>query len=408
MPYREPEQPSRNNTFADILAGLKLGLDAYSVYQTEANNERRIDMQGRQLQETTREHNAMLPIQQGQLDVQRGNLVETGRARAVAEEANRLASQKFQTENPQAQPWNMTNYMRIDSKMRLAGIPVDDIPFMNDLKTFAADPNMLRGDVANDVEMKWPEWSAQTADALTKRVSKLSDQAANLPENDPKRQEFLNQVEKTINAQKMLLSIPADKVKQMLFPDIYQHEQNQKAAIVEARAAIVEARAANQVELLTQKQGFQNDLLNQKFEHWKEMQGIKAQSAKELQDYKFDFLKQQKVAAFAANEFGRNLQAKGYQEQLRDVEKEIRDVVPLHFQSDEEYKAARAPLEQRRNEIMAELKELSGIPQTKPAGGGGAVPGKMPPGAQTGTYRGTRAYTTDGKTFFNMSGKRLN
>jgi len=33
---------------------------------------------------------------------------------------------------------------------------------------------------------------------------------------------------------------------------------------------------------------------------------------------------------------------------------------------------------------------------------------KLPKGAQTGTYKGTRAYTTDGKTFYDMKGKRLN
>jgi hypothetical protein len=238
---------------------------------------------------------------------------------------------------------------------------------------------MLRGDVANDVEMKWPEWSAQTADALTKRVSKLSDQAANLPENDPKRQEFLNQVEKTINAQKMLLSIPADKVKQMLFPDIYQHEQSQKAAIVEARAA-------NQVELLNQKQDFQNKLMNQKFEHWKEMQGIKAQSAKEIQDTKYAFLKDMKMAGFAADKTGVKILQGAYMEQLRDVEKEIRGINPLHFNigSEEEnnaaYKAARMPLLQRRAEIAADLKDLSGIPQTKPATND--VMKSMPPAGQ--------------------------
>jgi len=209
-----PDLSGSINNFTDNLVRLK-------THQED------IDMRGRALQETTRQHDLQLPIQQGNLDVARGNLVETGRARATAEEANRLASEKFQTENPQAQPWNISNFMRLNSKLKLAGIPVDDIPFMNDLKTYAADPTMKRGDVAQAVEMNWPEWTAQTADALTQKVSKLSEQAANLPENDPKRGEIMKQVEKTIKAQQMLEGIPADKVKQTLFPDVVQWEQKQ-------------------------------------------------------------------------------------------------------------------------------------------------------------------------------------
>lgn len=52
--------------------------------------------------------------------------------------------------------------------------------------------------------------------------------------------------------------------------------------------------------------------------------------------------------------------------------------------------------------------------KTKPtndAGGiGKGTPQKteVPPGAQTGAYKGTRGYTVDGKTFYDMNGKRLN
>jgi membrane protein involved in colicin uptake len=118
---------------------------------------------------------------------------------------------------------------------------------MNDLKTFAADPTMKRGDVAQAVEMKWPEWATQTADSLTQKVSKLSEQAANLQENDPKRQEIMKQVEKTIKAQQLLESIPADKIKQTLFPDIAQYEQNTKAALAAERQVGQEAMLTDRI-----------------------------------------------------------------------------------------------------------------------------------------------------------------
>jgi hypothetical protein len=336
-----PDLSSQIGNFTDNLVRLKM-------------NDRNLGMESQKLAEQTRQHEAMLPIQQGQLAVQQGNL-------AANQEQNVMAAKKFATENPQAQPWNTSNFMRMSSKLKLAGIPVDDIPFMNDLKTFAADPTMLRGDVAGTVEMKWPEWAAQTSDSLTQKVGKLSEQAANLPDNDPKREEIGKQIEKTIKAQQMLEGIPADKVKQIFFPDIHQWEQNQKSNLLEMR------------------QGFQNELLQNKFDQWKEVQGIKFQNAKELQDAKYDFLKNLKLTNIAGDVTGRRILQGAYQEQLRDVDIQLRTMNPLQYGSDEEFQAAKVPLEQRRNDIMNDLKELSGVEQKKD---GGDVMKSMPPAAQ--------------------------
>lgn len=372
MPYNNPY--SSGAAFPDMSPTINNFVDNLVRLKTHQED---IDMRGRALQQGQDQFNAELPIKQGQLAVQQGQLAETGRARATAEEANRLAAEKFATENPQAQPWNTSNFMRLNSKLKLAGVPVDDIPFMNDLKTFAADPTMKRGDVASAVEMKWPEWTTQTADALTQKVSKLSEQAANLPENDPKRQEILNQVEKTIKAQKMLESIPADKVKQILFPDIHNYEQNQKAALVELR------------------QGFQNELLQNKFDQWKEVQGIKFNNQKELQDAKYAFLKDLKVAGAGADALGKKILQGAYMEQLRDVDVQLRNMNPLQFENDEAMQAAKGPLTARRDDILADLRELSGVPQTKPAAND--VMKTMPPA--TGNKDRTVKDTATGKRY---------
>jgi hypothetical protein len=320
-----------------------------------------IDMRGRALQQGQSQFDAALPLRQGELDVARGNLTATQDRNATLKVGQALEQQKFETANPHATPWNMSNFARLNSKLKLAGVPVDDLPFINDLKAFAADPSMLRGDVAGAIEMKWPEWSAQAAETLSQKVGKLTDQAAAMPENDPKRKEVLGQIEKTVNAMKLMESIPADKIKQTLFPDIHQYDQNQKA------------------ELMATKNAFSNELLNQRFEQYKDIQGLKFQNQKDLQDAKFQMLKDLKMSNAFGDTVGRNILASGYREQLRDVDIQIRNMNPLMFENDAAFQAARIPLEQRRDEIMADLKDLSGVAPKKEAGKEMAA---MPPAGQ--------------------------
>ena len=174
--------------------------------------------QAMQLQENARRHQETIGVQQQQL-------AETQRQRATAEEAQALAQQKFLAENPDQQPWDMTRFTKMDSKIRLMGLSPDDIPFWNDLKAMAADPKLLLGDVANVVQNKWPEWKAQSGESLYTKASQLSDKAAALPENDPKRKELMAQIDKAMKTMTLIESIPDDKVKQTLFPDIWQKEQ---------------------------------------------------------------------------------------------------------------------------------------------------------------------------------------
>jgi hypothetical protein len=64
------------------------------------------------------------------------------------------------------------------------------------------------------------------------------------------------------------------------------------------------------------------------------------------------------------------------------------------------------------NKFEQQLNRLSqgvaGIKLANPKGNISSSTTKIPNNAQTGTYKGTKAYTTDGKIFFDMTGKRLN
>lgn len=124
-------------------------------------------------------------------------------------------------------------------------------------------------------------------------------------------------------------------------------EQNSKAALAELKA------------------GFQSQLMNQKFEQWKELNDLKFQNQKELQDAKYNFLKDMKVSGAMGDNLGKKILQGAYQEQLRDVNKSIRELNPMLFENTEAFNAAKADLELRREDIMGNIKDLSGVP-TKP------------------------------------------
>lgn len=155
-------------------------------------------------------------------------LEETRRQRATAEQTQKLEQQKFYAANPEMQPWDTSTYMGMETALRLNGVPVDDLMFMEDLKGYAANPQMNRGAVANAVGEKWPEWKAQTRDSLSKKNALLSDKASQLPENDPKRRELIAQIQKIQDTMQKIESIPDDKARAVFFPDIYKKEQKEQ------------------------------------------------------------------------------------------------------------------------------------------------------------------------------------
>lgn len=143
-----------------------------------------------------------------------------------------LARQKQAAENPGAQPFDMSNYTRLASKMTLQGIPIDKLSIMNSLRAMAENPSLMRGDVATSLTMKWPELKKQTADDLHNEVMSLSNKLAGMNQDDPKYKEITGQISKLTQVQGMIEKINPDMVTAAFFPDIYQHDLNTKAALL--------------------------------------------------------------------------------------------------------------------------------------------------------------------------------
>jgi hypothetical protein len=163
------------------------------------------------------------------------------KARQIAEAAQKVEAEKFKAAHPRESTYDMPEFTRSISALKLRGIPVEDLPFIPEFQAMAADGSLKRGDIADATEMKWGEWSVKSQEALYEKAGKLSDQAAALPDTDPKKKELLAQIEKRIEAQKMVDQITKTGVKQTLFPDVYQYEQNTKAALAAERQTGQEA-----------------------------------------------------------------------------------------------------------------------------------------------------------------------
>jgi hypothetical protein len=110
---------------------------------------------------------------------------------------NRQFHEELYAQNPHLKPWGNAEYLKTLSKMKMAGLPIDKLSFIsNDLREMAGNPDMNRGDIADAIEMKWPEIYSQTSDEIRKEVMSLSDKAAAMNPADPKYKEIAGQIEK--------------------------------------------------------------------------------------------------------------------------------------------------------------------------------------------------------------------
>jgi len=134
--------------------------------------------------------------------------------------------------NPGMKPYDNAQYLGLISKLKMAGIPADKFSFIaNDLKEMAADKSLRRGDIAYIMEQKWPEIYSKTSDEIRSEVMSLSDKAANIPPDDPKYKNIAAQIERLAQFQSGIDEVQSPK--QIFFPDIYQYEENARAAAVQ-------------------------------------------------------------------------------------------------------------------------------------------------------------------------------
>jgi len=97
----------------------------------------------------------------------------------------------------------------------------------------AQNPDFKRGDVANMMEQKWPEIYNQTSEEVRNEILSLSKKTANMSPMDPKYKEISGQIEKLGQFQSAIDNIKNPK--EIFFKDIYDYDQNSKAAIQELR-----------------------------------------------------------------------------------------------------------------------------------------------------------------------------
>jgi len=152
----------------------------------------------------------------------------------------------------------------------------------------------------------------------------------------------------------------------------------------ETVASKKQADENSKAALQAERQTFQNEMLNQKFENWKEITGIKIQSQKDLQDARYGFMKDLKMTSLAGDMQSKNMAKQLFMQEMKDTGIQIRALNPLQFPDEETYKAERGRLESRYNDAANSIKELSGIAPAK----GTRQPGAMDAMPPAGQHRG--------------------
>ncbi len=209
-PYYIPRDSSLSS---DILDVAKLGATLYGIKQTGDIAKMNAGLTEKEIAA----RNRMTDVTEAEAFGRPG---QPGRLAIAQQEADTDAAKLPAS----ARKWDMGSFTGIATKLKLAGVPVDILSGMNDLKAWATDETMKRGDVANALAGSWPKFKQQSLEELNDYANKLSDKAMNLGENDPERQKIMKQLEKIIGFQGEISDIPDDKAKEIFFPDVAQEE----------------------------------------------------------------------------------------------------------------------------------------------------------------------------------------
>jgi hypothetical protein len=329
-----PDLSPTINSFVDNLVRLK-------THQED------IDMRGRQLQEGTRQHNISAfgteTPQPGMqtLDTQKLDLLK--RNQGLDEQKQRQAA----AATPQHNEYGAVAHAYKTNLLTEMGVKKDR-QIMLDSKEGAKDPNVTnKFQYLRDKE-KYPIYREEALeDMADDYVKKTTAKPGYEKTAEGQRQKgFIDMLQEDRTGDTVLSQFYGPTIEGMK-----REEENQKSVLLE------------------QRQGFQNELLQSKFDQYKEMQGLKFQNAKELQDAKYVMIKDMKVAGAGADALGRKILQGGYMEILRDVDKQLREMNPLMFENEDAFRAAKIPLEEKRTDILTDLRDLSGIPGKKPAPG---------------------------------------
>jgi hypothetical protein len=144
-------------------------------------------------------------------------------------------------------PWDTGNLTRMKAKLQLNGVPVDQLRFLKELEPLAADQNVKYGDVASAVSSDWDRHRGGITEDLGVHASKLAAKAATLQPNDPERAKLLQEVDKVAKIQSVFDRLPQERVKEILFPDIYKEEQSARRVVVPQGSAVIDTKTGKAI-----------------------------------------------------------------------------------------------------------------------------------------------------------------
>jgi hypothetical protein len=167
----------------------------------------------------------------GQESFQNESLAQGRQKIGIEQQTADLQKEKYFTEHPQERPYSEGEYTKMLTKFQTSiGDTVKKISFLNGpLKEMAKNPNYKRGEIAREIEQNWPEIHSQTSDEIRNEILSLSKKAQDISPMDPNYKKIAVQIEKLGAFQSKLDNIKSPT--QTFFADIYQNEQNTKAAI---------------------------------------------------------------------------------------------------------------------------------------------------------------------------------
>ncbi len=207
-PYYIP----RENQALDLLnMGLKLyGLKQGADLEREkmALTEKELGMRGEQFNQDLILRSGDQALKQRQVGaLEEGNVIHA--------RTNQLNAMKL---NPRERNWGLGDHVLMSNKFRQVGFEPEKITFLQELKKVAADDNVNRGAIAEQLAATWDQGAKQEF------TTSLAENIDSILKKDPNAD-----VTKQIEVLKAIEAIPADKVMQTFFPDIVQHDATEAA-----------------------------------------------------------------------------------------------------------------------------------------------------------------------------------
>ena len=171
MPYSNPY--SSGAAFPNLSPQIMNFTDNLVRLKTHQED---IDMRGRQLQQGADQFNAELPIRQGQLDVQRGNLAETQKLRGVQEREQQFK----EAAAPQRQNFDSISAGMITDALEKFGAAEKD--FTDSIKKMGSTPGVTKQMALQEILTQYPN----------QRQQMIDDSVANLIKNKEKDPNYVN------------------------------------------------------------------------------------------------------------------------------------------------------------------------------------------------------------------------